>query len=77
MINISRYGCVIHMDPKKLDHKALWGNRNQIHSRLGGKRYTLTAVGSRHQIGVMCLVLQGTPRALLKRRQHLRLRGPS
>ena len=77
MIHISRFGCVIHMDLKKLDHKALWGNRNQIHSRLGEKRYALTAVGSRHQTGAMCLVLQGMPWALLKRRQHLRLRGPS
>lgn len=55
-MSISGLGCVTHMDPTYLDHKALWGNENQAPSWEGGAK-----VGSTHQKGTMCLALQGTP----------------
>ena len=53
----------IHMTPKRPDHKSVekWEPDT---FQCGRKRVPLIAVGSRHQTGAMCLVLQGTPGAI-------------
>lgn len=61
----------------KQDHKALRGVGTRHTSGREEQRCRLTAVGSRHQKGAMCPVLQSMPGALIKWRWNLLLKGPN
>lgn len=74
--NSSRFSCVIiHMDPKRPDHKVLWGNGNQAHSWGGGTKVQSDSYGQGTSKRGCEPGSQVMPGALIKRSWEVQVAG--